>query len=112
MLPLCQSHQRCLQANTRLPLQHTRGISRAPKRRYVVLSDGVLSWYDSEKATKPNNALPITDSVTKIAPAPSAGRQRFAFTITFPASAQHAPIHLEAETEGEREAWLAVLPRG
>ena len=91
---------------TRTPLQHLRAM----KRRYVVLSGGVLAWYASEDATKPYNALPMADAVAQAREAPREPRERFAFTITLPPSARRPPLYFEASTERERDAWLAVLP--
>ena len=81
-------------------------------RRYVVLSNDVLAWYDSETAAEPKNSLSLAGAVARVGAPTSASESntgRFAFTVTFPPSAQHAPLYLEAETEGERDAWLAVL---
>ena len=88
--------------------QHMRRLN----RRYVVLTNGVLAWFDSDAAIKPMNKMPVAGAIAlAVAPlsATESSTGRFAFTVTFAPSAQHAPLYLEAETESERNAWLGAL---
>ena len=49
----------------------------------------------------------------RVRPEPVVGATgpRYAFIVEFAEEVNHAPLYLEAETEAERAAWLAVLPQ-
>ena len=85
-------------------------------RRFVVKAGTKLAWADREGAV-PKNQLSLVGATSypceqeRVRVRPESPVKRYAFIVEFAEETDHAPIYLEAKSEAERNAWLAVLPQ-